>query len=158
MKQAFCFMRISKHCSGRNGAVRMLMSAKGLISLQSKMAQNANAFRLDKKAKEKDLPRTFEDHVKSVEELLAFLSNHEQGALESSGKRKTNGPDMTIPRCTQQSFLIVLEQLASFTNTLTQIGHSHLASGQDLPRKYDNFGHGMLFQRIANRPRHAYSG
>ncbi|CAH3167247.1 unnamed protein product [Porites lobata] len=77
----------------------MLTSAKGLIPLQSKMAQHANVFRLDKKAKEEDLPRTFEDHVKSVEELVAFLSNHEQEALERTSKRNTNGPDMTIPRC-----------------------------------------------------------
>ena len=63
---------------------------------------------------------------KPVEELVAFLSNHEQEAVERTGKRKTNGPDMTIPRCTQQSFLIVLESLTSLTNTLTEVGHSHL--------------------------------
>ncbi|CAH3175052.1 unnamed protein product [Porites lobata] len=113
-------------CDTGNVAIRMLTSAKGLIPLQSKMAQYANVFRLDKKAKEEDLPRTFEDHVKSVEELVAFLSNHEQEALERTGKRNTNGPDMTIPRCTRQSFLIVLESLTSLTNTLTEIGHSHL--------------------------------
>ena len=90
----------------------MLTSGKGLIPLQSKMAQYANMFRIDKKAKEEDLPRTFGDHVKSVEELVAFLSNHEQEALERSGKRNTNGPNMAIPRCTRQSFLIVLESLA----------------------------------------------
>ena len=83
-------------------------------------------FRLNKKAKEEDLPRTFEDHVKSVEELVVFLSNHEQEALERTGKRNTNGPDMTIPRCTRQSFIIVLESLTSITNTLTEIGHGHL--------------------------------
>ena len=86
------------------------------------MAQYANVFRLDKKAKEEDLPRTFEDHVKSVEEVVAFLSNHEQEALEKMGKRNTNGPNMTIPRCTRQSFLIALKSLTSFTNTLTEIG------------------------------------
>ena len=100
--------------------VRMLTSAKGLIPLQSKTTQYANVFRLDKEAKEEDLPHTFEDHVKSVEELVAFLSNHEQQALERMGKRKTNGPNMTMPRCTRQSFLIVLESLTSFTNTLTE--------------------------------------
>ncbi|CAH3164136.1 unnamed protein product [Porites lobata] len=89
-------------CGTGNVAIRMLTSAKGLIPPQSKMAQYANVFRLDKKAKEEDLPRTFEDHVKSVEELVAFLSNHEQEALERTGKRNTNGPDMTIPRCTRQ--------------------------------------------------------
>ena len=81
--------------------------------------------RSEKKAKE-ELPRTFKDHVKSVKELVAFLSNDEQEALERTGKQNTNGPDMTIPRCTRQSFLIVLDSLTSFTNTLTEIGHSHL--------------------------------
>ena len=84
----------------------MLTSANGLIPLQSKMAQYANVFRIDKKAKEEDLPRTFEDHVKSVEELVS------QEALERTSKRNTSGPNMTIPRCTRQSFLIVLESLA----------------------------------------------
>ena len=84
-------------CDTGNNAVRMLTSAKGLIPLQSKMAQYANVFRLDKKAKEEDLPRTFEDHVKCVEELVAFLSNHEQEALERTDKRNTNGSHMTIP-------------------------------------------------------------
>ena len=88
-----------------NKAVRILTSAKGLIPLQSKTAQYANVFRLDNKANEEDLPRTFEDHVKSVEELVAFLSNHEQEALERTGKRNTNGSDMTIPRCTRKSFI-----------------------------------------------------
>jgi len=90
------------------------------------MAQYANLFRLDEKANKEDLPRTFEDHVKHFKELVAFLSNHEQEALERMGKRNTSGPDMTIPRCTRQSFLIVLELLTSLTSTLTEIGHSHL--------------------------------
>ena len=90
----------------------MLTSAKGLIPLQSKTAQYANVFRLDKEAKEEDLPRTFEDHVKSVEELVAFLSNHEQEALERTGKRNTNSPNMTIPQCTRQSFLIYSARIA----------------------------------------------
>ena len=109
-----------------NRAVRMLTSAKGLIPLQRKMAPYVNVFRLNKKAKEEGLPRTFEGHMKSLEELLAFLSNYEQEALERTGKRNINGPDMTIPRCTRQPFLIVLESLTSLTNTLTEIGHSHL--------------------------------
>ena len=104
----------------------MLTSAKGLIPLQRKMAPYVNVFRLNKKAKEEGLPRTFEGHMKSLEELLAFLSNYEQEALERTGKRNINGPDMTIPRCTRQPFLIVLESLTSLTNTLTEIGHSHL--------------------------------
>ena len=110
---------VSKVDTG-NKAVRNLT---GLIPLQSKIAQYANVFRLDKKAKEEDQPRTFEDHVKSVEELVAFLSNHEQEALERTGKQNTNGPDITMPRCTRQSFLIVLESLTSITNT--EVGHSH---------------------------------
>ena len=90
------------------------------------MVQYANVFRIDKEAKEEDLQRTSEDHVKSVEESVAFLSNHVQEAVERTGKRNTNGPNMTIPRCTRQSFLIVLEWLTSFPNTLTEIGHGHL--------------------------------
>ena len=124
-KKLQTIVMVSKVDTG-NKAVRNLTSAKGLIPLQSKIAQYANVFRLDKKAKEEDLPRTFEDHVKFFEESVAFLSNHEQEALESTGKRHTNGPDITIPRCTRQSFLIVPESLASLTNTLTEIGHSHL--------------------------------
>ena len=64
--------------------------------------------------------------MRCAEELVAFLSNHEQEALERTGKRNTNGPDMTIPLCTRQSFLIVLESVTSLTNTLTEIEHSHL--------------------------------
>ena len=62
----------------------------------------------------------------SVEESVAFLSNHEQKALERTGKRNTNGPDMIIPQCTRQSLLIVLESLPRLTNKVTEIGHSHL--------------------------------
>ena len=102
-----------------NKAVRNLTSAKRLIPLQSKIAQYANVFLLDKKAKEDDLPRTFEDHVKSVEVLVSFCCNHEQEALKRTGKRNTNGPGITISQCTRQSFLIVPESLTSLTNTLT---------------------------------------
>ena len=70
-----------------------------------------------RKAKEEALPRTFEDHVKCVEELVAFLSNHEQEALE----RNTNGPNMNIPRYTRQSFLMVLESVTILTNTLMEM-------------------------------------
>ena len=98
-------------CDTGSKAVTMLTYAKGLIPQQSKTTQYANVFQLDKRAKEEDLPRTFEDHVKSVEEVVAFLSNHEQEALEKRGKRNTIGPNMTIPRCTRQSTLIVLALL-----------------------------------------------
>ena len=113
MPSALCVYRNTVFiCDTGNKAVTLLTSAKGLIPLQIRMAQYANLFRLDEKANEEDLPRTFEDHVKHVEELVAFLSNHEQEALERTGKRNTNGPDMTIPRCTRQSFLIVLCTIA----------------------------------------------
>ena len=95
-KKLQVIVMVSKVDTG-NKAVRNLT---GLIPLQSKIAQYANVLRLDKNAKEEDLPHTFEDHVKSVEELVVFLSNHEQASLERTGKRNTNGPDITIPRCT----------------------------------------------------------
>ena len=124
---ALCIFRNTVFvCDTGNKAVRILTSAKGLIPLQRKMAQCANVFQLDKKAKDEDLPRTFEDHVKCVKELVSFLSNNEQEALERMGKWNTNGPDMTIPQWIQQSFLIVLQSLTSLANTLTEIEHSHL--------------------------------
>lgn len=49
--------------------------------------------------------------MKHVQEVVAFFSSHEQEALERTGKRNTNGPDMTIPRTTRQSFQIVLDSL-----------------------------------------------
>ena len=141
-------------CDTGNKAVRMLTSAKGLILLQSKMAhsQYANGFRLDKKAKEEDPPRTFEDHVNSAEELVAFLSNHEQEALESTGKRNNNGPDMTIPQCT------ILPHSARIADQPHQhakeIGHQMVTRLLDRIcfESYDNFRRGMLFQRNASRP------
>ena len=124
---ALCIFRNTVFvCDTGNKAVRILTSAKGLIPLQSKMAQCANVFQLDKKAKDEDLPRTFEDHVKCVKELVSFLSNNEQEALERMGKWNTNGPNMTIPQWIRQSFLIVLQSLTSLANTLTEIEHSHL--------------------------------
>ena len=75
-----------------NKAVRMLTSAKGLIPLQSNTAQYANVLGLDKKAKEEELPRTFEDHVKSVEELVAFLSNTNRKPWREWASRKPTVP------------------------------------------------------------------
>ena len=102
----------------------MLTSAKELIPLQSRFARYANIFRIDKQAREDDLPVTvtFDDHVRLVEEVVAFLSSHEQEALERTGKRNTNGPDLAIPRATRQSFVIALESLTSLANTMTEIG------------------------------------
>ena len=131
----------------------MLTSAKGLIPLQSKMAQYANVFRLDKKAKEEDLPRTFEDHVKSVEELVAFLSNHEQAGSpgeDGQAEYQRSQLDRTSMHPT------VLPYSARITDQPYQHANGDWAwspSGQDLFRKYDNFGRGMLFQRNGSRPR-----
>ena len=110
-------------CDTGNKSVRMLTSAKALIPLQKRFAQYANVLRIDAIAK-KDLPGTFKGHVKHVEEVVTFLNHHKHKALKS--KRNTNGPDLTIPQTTRQSFLIVLESLTSLANTLTEIGHEHL--------------------------------
>ena len=91
-------------CDTSNKSVRMLTSAKALIPLKKKLAQFANVFRIDAKAKKEDLPGTFEGHVKHIEEVVTFLNHHEYKALDSRGKRNTNGPDLTVPRATRQSF------------------------------------------------------
>ena len=104
----------------------MRTSSKVLIPLQKKFAQYAYVFRIDATAKKEDLPGTFEGHVKHVEEVVTFLNHHEHKAVERTGKRNKNGPDLTIPGATRQSFLIVLESLTSLANTLTEIGHEHL--------------------------------
>ena len=96
--------------------------------------------------------------MKSVEELVAFLSNREQEALERTGKRNANRPNMTIPRCTRrQSFLIVLQSLTSLTNTLTQIGHGHLLDSIFF-ESMTTLGVNCYFKRNTRRPRLAYSG
>ena len=69
-------------CDTGKKAIRMLTSAKGLIPLQSRVARYANVFRIDKQAREDDLPVTFDDHVRLVQEVVPFLSSHEQEALE----------------------------------------------------------------------------
>ena len=61
-----------------------------------------------------------------LQKRFAFLTRHEHKALERTGKQNPNDPDLTIPRATRQSFLIVLESLTSPANTLTEIGHEHL--------------------------------
>ena len=62
----------------------MLTSAKGL---QSKMAQYAFRVPTQQESQRSRLKRTFEDRMKCVEELVAFLSNHKQEALERTGKQ-----------------------------------------------------------------------
>jgi len=74
MEYAVYFVCISKHvfiCDTGSKAVRMLTTGKGLIPLQSTFCQYANVFRIDKQAKEEDLPANFEDHVNDVEEVFA---------------------------------------------------------------------------------------
>ena len=61
-----------------------------------------------------------------LQKRFTFLNRHEHKALERTGKRNTNDLDLTIPRATRQSFLIVLESLTSLTNTMTETGHEHL--------------------------------
>ena len=79
-------------CDTGNKAIRMLTSAKGLIPLQSRFALYANVFRIYKQAREDDLPVTFDDHVRLVEEVVAFLSSHEQEALERTGGQEYKWP------------------------------------------------------------------
>ncbi len=66
------------------------------------MAGYANIFKLDKKTKEDHRPVTFDDNMKHAQEEVSFFSSLELEALEKTGKRNTNGPDMTIPRTTRQ--------------------------------------------------------
>ena len=113
-------------CDTGNKAVRMLTSAKGLIPLQTVMAGYAKIFRLDREAKEDNRPVTFDENMKHVEDVNAFFSAHEQEALERTRKRSTNGPDMTVPRTTRQSFRIALDSLTSLVNIMTEIGQDHL--------------------------------
>lgn len=104
----------------------MLASAKKLVPLQKEMAKYANVFKLDREASSKDLPTTFDEHLKHVQEVNYFFSEQEQQAFERTGKLNTNGPDMTVARCTRQSFQIVLDSLTCFSNTLTEVGKENL--------------------------------
>ena len=113
-------------CDTGNKAMRMVPSAKKLVSLQQEMAKYANVFRINKEASEHDLPVTFDDHLKHVQEVNAFFSEQEELTFERTGKRNTNGPDMTVARCTRQSFRIVLDSLTSLSNTLSEIGKDNI--------------------------------
>ena len=77
-------------CDTSNKSVRILKSAKALIPLKKKLAQFANVFKIDAKAKKEDLPGTFEGHVKHVEEVVTFLNHHEYKALRA----EANGTQM----------------------------------------------------------------
>ena len=110
MPSALCAYRNTVFvCDTGNKAVRMLTSAKGLVALQTVMAGYAKIFRLDREAKEDNHPLTFDENMKHIQEVIAFFSAHEQQVLERTGKRSTNGPEMTVPRTTQQSFHIALD-------------------------------------------------
>ena len=61
-----------------------------------------------------------------MQEVNDFFSELEQKAFERTGKPNTNGPDMTVARCTRQSFQIVLDSLTCLSNTLTEIGEENL--------------------------------
>ena len=74
------------------------------------MAKYANLFKLDREASSKDLPTTFDEHLKHVYEVNYFFSEQEQQAF------------MTVARCIRQSFQIVLDSLTCPSNTLTEIG------------------------------------
>ena len=111
-------------CDTRNK--RMLTSAKKLVPLQKEMAKYANVFKLDRKASSKDLPTTFDEHLKHVQEVNDFFSEQEQKAFERTGKLNTNRLDMTVAQCTRQSFQIVLDLLTCLSNTLTEIGKENL--------------------------------
>ncbi|XP_032226091.2 uncharacterized protein LOC116609369 [Nematostella vectensis] len=104
----------------------MVTSAVGLVPLQQNMSMYANVFRLDKKCEKENFPERFDEHKRQIEHLVAFLLDHEEKAKERTGKLSTNGPDMTIPRCTRQSFQIALDSLTSLANTLTEIGEERV--------------------------------
>jgi hypothetical protein len=112
----------------------MVPSAKKLVSLQQEMAKYANVFRINKEASEHDLPVTFDDHLKHVQEVNAFFSEQEELTFERTGKRNTNGPDMTVARCTRQSFRIVLDSLTSLSNTLSEIGKDNIRDSVSFER------------------------
>ena len=94
-----------------------------------------------------------------LQKRFAFLNRHEHNALERTGKRNTNDPDLTVPRATRQSFLIVLESLTSLANTLTEIGHGHLLDRicfeSMTTLSVECFFKGM---RDHDMPRHAHRG
>ena len=93
MEYANFSVRLQKHCffcDTSNKSVRILKSAKALIPLKKKLAQFANVFKIDAKAKKEDLPGTFEGHVKHVDEVVTFLNHHEYKALRA----EANGTQM----------------------------------------------------------------
>ena len=107
-------------CDTGNKAVRLITSATGLVPLQREIAKYANMFRLDKNAKQDD------DHLKNIQEVVAFFSGQEEEAKIRTGKLNTNGPDMTVLTTTRQSFVIAPDSLTTLANTLTEIGHEEL--------------------------------
>ncbi|PFX11911.1 hypothetical protein AWC38_SpisGene24212 [Stylophora pistillata] len=65
--------------------------------------------------------------IETLTKVCGETAGHRDGVQATKRKPwRGRASDMTIPRCTRQSFLIVLESLTSLTNTLTEIGYSHL--------------------------------
>ena len=110
-------------CDTSNKAIRIITSATGLIPLQRAMANYANIFKLDKKENSR---LTFAESLKCFEDVVSFFQQHEEYALDRTGKRNTNGPDMTISRTTRQSFVIALESITNVVNTFSEIGKEDL--------------------------------
>ena len=65
--------------------------------------------------------------------VLFLFARHEKHAFQRTGKRNTNGPDMTIPLTTRQSLVgIALESLTSLFNTIREIDIENLLDGIQL--------------------------
>ena len=110
-------------CDTSNKAIRIITSATGLIPLQRAMANYANIFKLDKKENSR---LTFAESLKCFEGVVSFFQQHEEYAFDRTGKRNTNGPDMTISRTTRQFFVIALESITNVVNTFSEIGKEDL--------------------------------
>ena len=86
-------------CDTSNKAIRMIRSARGLIPYQCVTENYTNVFKLDKKmSHSKTL--IFSEYLKCVEDIVSFFQQHEECAFNRTGKRNTNGPNMTISRTT----------------------------------------------------------
>ena len=92
MPSAICTYKNSIFvCDTGNKAIRLVTSAVRPIPLQQEMAKYANLFRLAKKAKQEELPITYNDHLRIVQDVVAFFANLEDEARVRTGKVNTNG-------------------------------------------------------------------
>ena len=103
----------------------MLTSPKALIRLQKVMRNYAKVFDIDKK-NDDDRQHTFQENLQRIYDVVMFFNDHEEQAFARTGKRNTNGPDMTVSRRTRQSFTIVLESVTNVSNVLTEVGQEDL--------------------------------